>query len=146
MGLGQNFWFRFGSFFAAGFRSGWVSHLWVWKISPKNPKYFNFFPFGSKKYNRVGSKAMVKSMLRVRLGQGPSLIFWLYFESCIFRYKSLLFESLFCKFWLFKKMTFGLKNEKKSPISKCTQIPNLDCFSTRCSKMKFKSHFFNVIT
>jgi len=23
--------------------------VWVWKISPKNPKFFNFFPIGSKK-------------------------------------------------------------------------------------------------
>jgi len=30
-------------------RSGRVSHSWVWKISPKNPKFFNFFPTGQKK-------------------------------------------------------------------------------------------------
>jgi len=26
--------------------------VWVWKISPKNPKFFNFFPFGLKKVPR----------------------------------------------------------------------------------------------
>jgi len=28
----------------------------VWKISPKNPKIFNFLPFGSKKHHLVGQK------------------------------------------------------------------------------------------
>jgi len=30
--------------------------VWIWKISPKNVKFFNFFPFGSKKISsgRVG--------------------------------------------------------------------------------------------
>jgi len=31
--------------------------VWIWKISPKNVKIFNFFPFGSKKSLRVGSKS-----------------------------------------------------------------------------------------
>jgi len=58
------------------------SHLWVWSIFPKNPNFFNFFRFGSKKSHRVGSKntqvkdglasylLQVKSMLKS--GQGPS--------------------------------------------------------------------------
>jgi len=62
---------------------GRQSLIWVWKISPKNPKIFNFFPFRSKKSHLVGSKSTqvkdrlasyslrVKSMLG--LGQGPSL-------------------------------------------------------------------------
>jgi len=51
--------------------------FWVWKISPKNPKFFNFFLFGSKSI--PGSKTglalyllRVKSMLRS--GQGLSLV------------------------------------------------------------------------
>jgi len=48
------------------------SLVWVWKIFPKNPKFFNFVLFGSKKYHRVGAKSFwvkasyllwVKSML-----------------------------------------------------------------------------------
>jgi len=37
--------------------SGLPFMVWVWigKISPKNVKFFNFFPFGSKKSLRVGS-------------------------------------------------------------------------------------------
>jgi len=35
--------------------------LWIWKISPKNVKFFNIFPFGSKKISSgqkvPGSKA-----------------------------------------------------------------------------------------
>jgi len=31
--------------------------VWIWKISPKNHKFFNFFPFESKKYLRVSSKS-----------------------------------------------------------------------------------------
>jgi len=60
--------------------------VWVWKISPKNVKFFNF---GSKKSLRIGSKSTqvnggsasylqwVKSRLgsgQGGLGQGPSLV------------------------------------------------------------------------
>jgi len=57
--------------------------VWVWKFSPKNFKFFNFFSLGQKKSLRVGSKSIwikgglasyllgVKSKLE--LGQGPSL-------------------------------------------------------------------------
>jgi len=67
--------------------SGLPSLVWVciWKISPKNVKFFNFLPFGSKKCHWVGSKrtpfrAMSASyLLRVKSmfgsGQGPSLHF-----------------------------------------------------------------------
>jgi len=41
MGTGQNFLTRV--------RLGWVSHLWVLKISPKNLKFINLLPFRSKK-------------------------------------------------------------------------------------------------
>jgi len=43
MGPGQNFLTRVGS--------GQPFMVWVWisKIFPKNIKFFNFFPFGSKK-------------------------------------------------------------------------------------------------
>jgi len=57
--------------------------VWVWKISPKYQKNFNFFPSGQKKSNWVGSKSnqvkagsasfllRVKSMLSS--GQGPAI-------------------------------------------------------------------------
>jgi len=57
--------------------------VWIWKISPENVKFFNFFPFRSKKISlgwvrkypgqrRVSILLRVKSMLG--LGQGPSLV------------------------------------------------------------------------
>jgi len=69
------------------FRSGRASHLWVWKISPKNP-IFPIFSFWVKKSHQVGSKntqvkegsgsylLQVKSVLgSVWVGsQGPSLL------------------------------------------------------------------------
>jgi len=52
MGLGQNFLTRVGSgqFFVALVGSGQPSMVlaWVLKIFPKNIKFFNFFPLGSK--------------------------------------------------------------------------------------------------
>jgi len=68
------------------FGLGRLSHLWFefGKFSRKNPKVFNFFPFESKKFCRIGLKNIwvkdklasylpsVKSMLRS--GQGPSLL------------------------------------------------------------------------
>jgi len=56
MGPDQNFltWVRSGQPFLV-----WV---WVWKISPKNPKLFNFFSFGSKKSHRVRSKSLGLSL------------------------------------------------------------------------------------
>jgi len=53
----------------------------VWKISPKNMRFFNFFPFGSKKialgWVKVGSASY---LLRVKskLGscQGPFILVW----------------------------------------------------------------------
>jgi len=42
---------RSGQFFVARVGSGqlFMVWAWIWKISPKNVKFFNFFPFGSKK-------------------------------------------------------------------------------------------------
>jgi len=37
--------------------------VWLWKISPKNIKFFNFFLFGSKKYLRVRSEIRVEGGL-----------------------------------------------------------------------------------
>jgi len=78
----------FGSNFCC---SGWVGSgqpsliwVWIWKISPKNIKFFNFLPIGSKKCHwvrlkstrvRAGSASyllQVKSMFGS--GQGQSLI------------------------------------------------------------------------
>jgi len=53
MGPGQNFltWVGSGQFFVAQVGSGqpFVVWVWIWKFSPKNTKFFNFFPFESKK-------------------------------------------------------------------------------------------------
>jgi len=70
MGPGQKFlthvgsgwvnflWLGLGQFFVARVGSGQPYLVWVriWKISPKNVKFFNFFLFGSKKIasGRVG--------------------------------------------------------------------------------------------
>jgi len=75
-----------GQFFAACLGQPFLVWVWVWKISPKNLKFFNFFPFGSKKSHQVKSKSTqvkdwsahyllhVKSMLRS--GHGPSQLVW----------------------------------------------------------------------
>jgi len=64
-------------------RLGLSSLILVWKISPKNTKFFKFFPSDQKKSLWAGSKSTqvidrstpfllrIKSMLG--LGQGPSL-------------------------------------------------------------------------
>jgi len=59
---------------------GLVSHIWTWKISPKNSQ---FCPFGSETYLHVRSKnirvngRLAPYLLRVKsmpgLSQGPSL-------------------------------------------------------------------------
>jgi len=63
-------------------RVGWgrpsMVWVWIWKISPKNVKFFDFFPFGSKKSLWDGSKStLVKGwsapyLLRIKsmLGSG----------------------------------------------------------------------------
>jgi len=48
-GFSQNFSPRSGQFFVEQVRSDQPSFVWVWKISPKNTKFFSFFSFGSKK-------------------------------------------------------------------------------------------------
>jgi len=104
MGPGQNFWPRSGQIFVAQVGSGQPSLVWVWiwKFSPKNPKFFSFLTFGSKKCHRVGLKSTrvkagsasylvrVKSMLGS--GQGPSLL------SMMFSFKAfILISPLLCK-------------------------------------------------
>jgi len=58
MGPGQKFLIQVGSgqFFAALLGLGQPFMVWVWicKISPKNVKFFNFYPWGQKKSRRVG--------------------------------------------------------------------------------------------
>jgi len=78
MGLGKKCLTELGHFFIA-----WVSHLWVWNISPKNPKFFNFFPLVTKKSHRVMSKStqikdgsasyLLWVQSKLRMGQGSSL-------------------------------------------------------------------------
>jgi len=76
---------RVGSIFYCSYQVGlglpFLVWVWFWKISPKNPKYFNCFPIGSKKYRWVESKStLVKDRLapylnaQVGSGQCPSLI------------------------------------------------------------------------
>jgi len=75
----KNFWPRSCQFFVAGFGSGQPFMVWVWikKISPKNVKFFNFFPFGSKKSLRVWSKSTrVKGRLASYLLQVKSKLMW----------------------------------------------------------------------
>jgi len=72
MGQGQNFLTRVGS----GQPS--MVWVWVWKISPKNVKFFHFFPFWSKKISsgkrRVGLLFTAgQKNAWVGSGQGPSL-------------------------------------------------------------------------
>jgi len=58
---------------------GQVSHFWVWKIYPKNHKFFNFFPSGQKKSHRVWSTrvkdGLASYLLQVKsmpwVGSGP---------------------------------------------------------------------------
>jgi len=79
-GTGSKFFTRVrsGQFFIARVELGWVSHflvlVWVWNISPKNPIFFSFFPFGSNKSLRVRSKSTrVKDASgSFYLGQGGS--------------------------------------------------------------------------
>jgi len=60
MGPGQIFFTRVGSgqFFVGrvGLCQPFMVWVWIWKICPKNIKFFNFLPFGSKKISsgRVG--------------------------------------------------------------------------------------------
>jgi len=51
--------------------SGQPFMVWVriWKISPKNVNFFNFFPFGSKKLLRVRSEST-----RVKAGSASYLL------------------------------------------------------------------------
>jgi len=70
MGLSQKFLTRVGS------GQPFMVWVWIWKISPKNVKFFNFFPFGSKKSLRVkGGLASYLMRVKSKLGsgQGPSL-------------------------------------------------------------------------
>jgi len=77
MGSGQKFLTRVGSgqFFVA--RVGSAICVWVWisKISPKNVKFFNFFPFGSKKIatglSRVSLLFTAGQKKWARVGSGP---------------------------------------------------------------------------
>jgi len=50
----KNFWPKSDHFFMLG--SGWVIHLWIWKIYPQNARFFYFSHFGSKKSHRIWSK------------------------------------------------------------------------------------------
>jgi len=69
---------------------GQPSLVWVWKISPKTNKFFNFLPFESKKQFGSGQKVSGSKARRpliycgskvcsgrFRSGQGPSLLAWL---------------------------------------------------------------------
>jgi len=49
---------------------------WIWKISPKNVKFFNFFLFGSKStwVNVQVSLFLLRIKSMLGLGQGPSLV------------------------------------------------------------------------
>jgi len=87
--------------------------VWIWKIPPKNVKFFNFFPIGSKK---ISSGQVWKypgwrqvSLLftagqnysRVRSGQGPSLLWILTqlhfrFTVIVLRHLTLMGKAKYC--------------------------------------------------
>jgi len=54
-----------------------ISHLWVWKISPKNPKFYYFFPIGSKNISlgwvkKIPGSKTGRPLIYCRVGlQGP---------------------------------------------------------------------------
>jgi len=51
MGSGQKFltWVGSGQFLLLGSGKPFMVWVWIWKISPENVKFFNFFHLGSKK-------------------------------------------------------------------------------------------------
>jgi len=64
MGPGPKFLIRVGS--------GQPSMVWVWKISPKNGKYFNFFlRVGSKSTWVEGGSASYLLQVKSKLRSGP---------------------------------------------------------------------------
>jgi len=85
MGPGQKFLTRVGSIFCSSgrVRSGqpFMVWVWIWKIFPKYVKFFNFFPFGSKKSLRKVPRSEAGrpliycgSISKLGSAQGPSLI------------------------------------------------------------------------
>jgi len=73
MSPGQNFMTR------VGLGQQFMFWVWIWKIPPKNVKFFNFCPLGQNKSLRVGSKAgwpLIFYGVKSKLGSGqsPSLI------------------------------------------------------------------------
>jgi len=98
MGRGQNFLTQIGSgqIFVARVRSGqpFLVWVWIWKISPKNVKFFNFFPHQVKKMSSgwVGL-LFTAGQKYVRIGLGPistkNIIFFIFF---LFRVIKNLFE------------------------------------------------------
>jgi len=82
---------------------GWVSlhWVWIWKISPKNVKFFNFLPFGSKrvslgrvkKYLDQGQVSLLftAGQKYVRVGSGPISTAEFYWDVGLAEAKSRLF-------------------------------------------------------
>jgi len=153
MSLGQKFLtlVRSGQFIVARVGSGqpFIVWVWIWKISPKNVK---FFPSGRKKSLRVGSKSTrVKGgsasyLLRVKSklesGQGPSLVLSHFFPIfvgiswSIFNSKKLHFLIHLC----FSLLTLSTQhaNSQKSlpPVS---YIKAIDVFMSGCTVFVFLS-------
>jgi len=82
MGPGQNFLTQVRSIFCCSGRveSAKMVWLWVWKISPKNPKFCNFIPFGSKKISSGSGQRQAgllftlgQKYAQIWSDQGPSL-------------------------------------------------------------------------
>jgi len=77
MGPGQKFLarVRLGQFFVACVGSGqpFMVWVWIWKISPKNVKFFNFFTLGQKKSRGVekypGWRCLIYCGSKVSLGR-----------------------------------------------------------------------------
>jgi len=49
--------------------------VWVWKILPKNVKFFNFSPSGQKVPGSKAGQPLIYCRLKESSGQGPSLLF-----------------------------------------------------------------------
>jgi len=78
MGLGQNILTR------VGLDQPLMVWVGIWKISPKNVKFFNFFPFGSKKISSgqvgkyPGQRPLIYCGSKVSSGRGPLLVWNVY--------------------------------------------------------------------
>jgi len=129
--------------------------IWILKISPKNVKFFNFFPFRSKKLLRVGSESTqveagsASYLLRVKSklgsGQGPSL-------KCTKKVKLSIFITLSITNFYFINDSWGIlkfeiinedcTNNSEIIIIVFDQIPQTTIFLVFIAQSLFKQAWF----